>query len=46
MYGITARAASQVWLGMGGQGIGAREVLHSIFLEGGATTPFWGVSFK
>ncbi len=42
-YGIAGRAASQSWLGMGGQGIGVRGVPGSI---PGGTTPFDGVSFK
>ena len=43
MYGIVARAASQAWLGMDGQGIGVQGVQGSI---PGGTTPFDGVSFK
>ncbi len=42
-YGSAGRAASQSWLGMGGQGIGVRGVLGSI---PGGTTTFDGVSFK
>ncbi len=43
MYRIAGRAASQLWLGMGGQGIDVRGVPGSIT---GGTTPFDGVSFK
>ena len=45
IYGIAAWAASQAWLGMGGQGINisVRGVPDSIL---GQTTPFWSVSFK
>ncbi len=42
-YRIAGRAASQVWLGLGGQGIGVRGVPGSI---PGGTTTFDGVSFK
>ena len=42
-YGIAGRAASQVWLGMGVQGIGVRGVPGSI---PGGTTTFDDVSFK
>ncbi len=42
-YRIAGRAASQAWLGMGGQGIGVRGVPGSIPWE---TTTFDGVSFK
>ncbi len=37
VYGIAGRAASQAWLGMGGQGIGVRGVPGSI---PGGTTAF------
>ena len=41
-YGNAGRAASQVWLGMGVQGIGVRGVPGSIPGE----PPFYGVSVK
>ncbi len=41
-YGIAAWAASQAWLGMGGQGIGVWGVLGLIL---GGTTSFDSVSF-
>ncbi len=45
VYGkkFRGRAASQAWLGMGGQGIGVRGVPGS---NPGGTTTFDGVSFK
>ncbi len=43
-YGITGRAASQAWLGMGGQVIGVRGVPG--LNRGGGGTPFDSVSFK
>ncbi len=42
-YRIVAWAASQAWLGMGGQRFGVRGVTGLI---PGGNTPFWGVSFK
>ena len=42
-YRIASRAASQVWLGIGGQRIGVRGVPGSI---PGGTIPFDGVKFQ
>ncbi len=42
-YGIATRAASQSWLGMGGQVIGVREVSDSI---PGGITPFDRIRFS
>ena len=41
MYGIAGRAASQAWLGMGGQGI---EWVQGLIP--GGTTPFLGCQFQ
>ena len=43
MYEIAGRAASQLWLGMGGQGIGVRGVLGSI---PAGNHPCWWCQFQ